>query len=106
MNIGRYLRGEDRHIGTSRVKEKDPMDTPLPCHVKVGHVTIRKGVALKVLVARINVLYEMATAKQTIVNEPKSVQVSPLEFMAMIKDKEKFIGRPVVWAEWPSKENK
>ena len=68
MNVGRYLRGEDRHVGTTRVsKEKqqstvdiDPMDTPLPCAVKVGHVTVRKGVALRTLVMRMQVLYDMA----------------------------------------------
>jgi hypothetical protein len=72
MNIGRYLRGEDRHVGTARVsKEKqqkavdiDPMNTPLPCDVKVGHVTIRKGVALRTLVMRMQVLYDMAQPKQ------------------------------------------
>jgi len=42
----------------------DPMDTPLPCDVKVGHVNIRKGVALKTLVARMQVLYDMAITKQ------------------------------------------
>ncbi len=68
MNVGRYLRGEDLHVGTTRVsKEKqqstvdiDPMDTPLPCDVKVGHVTVRKGVALRTLVMRMQVLYDMA----------------------------------------------
>jgi hypothetical protein len=38
----------------------DPMNTPLPCDVKVGHVVIRKGIALQVLVARMQVLYDMA----------------------------------------------
>lgn len=64
MNVGRYLRCEDSHTGTARTtkakKENSPMDTPLPCDVKVGHVTIRKGVALSVLVARMQVLYDMA----------------------------------------------
>ena len=41
----------------------DPMDTPLPCDVTVGHVTIRKGVALRILVTRMKVLYEMATGQ-------------------------------------------
>jgi len=39
----------------------DPMDTPLPCDVTVGHGTMRKGVALRTLVTRMKVLYEMAT---------------------------------------------
>jgi|GEM_PF-3501180 len=41
----------------------DPMDWPLPCDVKVGHGTMRKGVALRTLVARMKVLYEMATGE-------------------------------------------
>lgn len=41
----------------------DPMETPLPCDVTVGHVTIRKGVPLRTLVARMKVLYEMATGQ-------------------------------------------
>jgi hypothetical protein len=39
----------------------DPMDWPLPCDVTVGHGTMRKGVALRTLVMRMKVLYEMAT---------------------------------------------
>ena len=41
---------------------QEPMKLPLPCDIKVGHVTIRKGVALSVLVARMQVLYDMAQA--------------------------------------------
>lgn len=41
----------------------DPMDMPLPCDVKVGHGTMRKGVPLRTLVARMKVLYEMATGE-------------------------------------------
>ena len=37
----------------------DPMQWPLPCDVKVGHVTIPKGCALNTLVTRMQVLYEM-----------------------------------------------
>ena len=39
----------------------DPMDWPLPCDVTVGHGTMCKGVSLRTLVARMKVLYEMAT---------------------------------------------
>lgn len=39
----------------------DPMDWPLPCDVRVGHGVMRKGVRLGTLVARMKVLYEMAT---------------------------------------------
>jgi hypothetical protein len=39
----------------------DPMDWPLPCDVKVGHGTVGKGCKLSTLVARMKVLYEIAT---------------------------------------------
>lgn len=38
----------------------NPLDTPLPCDIKVGHVTIGKGCKLSTLVLRMNVLYDMA----------------------------------------------
>lgn len=41
----------------------DPLDTPLPCDVVVGHGTMRKGVPLRALVTRMKVLYEMATGQ-------------------------------------------
>lgn len=37
----------------------DPMDWPLPCDVTVGHGTMRKGIPLSALVARMKVLYSM-----------------------------------------------
>ena len=55
--------------------EQEPLDTPLPCDVKVGHVTIRKGVALSVLVARMQVLYDMAQPKEP-EQEPVAWRVS------------------------------
>jgi len=33
------------------------------------------------------------------------VQVSPLQFVEMVMDKEDCIGKPIIWAEWPNKEN-
>ena len=32
------------------------------------------------------------------------VQVSPLEFVTMVMEKEHLIGKPLFWAEWPNKE--
>jgi len=32
------------------------------------------------------------------------VQVSPLEFVTMILEKEHLIGNPIIWAQWPNKE--
>jgi hypothetical protein len=43
----------------------DPMDWPLPCDVKVGHVTIGKGCTLRLLAARTQVLYDMVQAAAT-----------------------------------------
>ena len=36
--------------------------------------------------------------------EQNSVQVSPLEFVEMVMEKEHLIGKPIFWAEWPNKE--
>jgi hypothetical protein len=36
--------------------------------------------------------------------EAKVVQVSPLEFMEMVMEKEHLVGNPIFWAEWPNKE--
>ena len=37
--------------------------------------------------------------------EAKIVQVSPLEFVEMVMEKEHLVGNPIFWAEWPNKEN-
>lgn len=33
-----------------------------------------------------------------------TVQVSPLEFVEMVMEKEHLVGKPLFWAEWPNKE--
>ena len=33
-----------------------------------------------------------------------TVQVSPLEFVEMVMEKEHLIGQPIFWAQWPNKE--
>jgi len=38
--------------------------------------------------------------------EQKPVQVSPLEFVEMVMEKEHLVGKPIFWAEWPNKEKK
>lgn len=40
----------------------DPMDWELPCDVKIGPGTMRKGVKLRTLVARMTMLHKAATA--------------------------------------------
>ena len=37
--------------------------------------------------------------------QPAPVQVSPLEFVTMVMEKEHLVGKPLFWAEWPNKEN-
>ena len=69
MNPYPASKEEQRNTAITAIKEalaqpeQEPMDTPLPCDVTVGHVTIRKGVALRVLITRMKVLYEMATGQ-------------------------------------------
>ena len=38
--------------------------------------------------------------------EQEPVQVSPLEFVTMVMEKEHLIGKPLFWSEWPNKEQK
>lgn len=42
----------------------DPLDTPLPCDITVGHGTHRKGVKLRSLVTRMQVMYALAGNRQ------------------------------------------
>lgn len=53
-------RHRDRHLFMQAVPAGNPLDTPLPCDITVGHVTMRKGVKLGTLVIRMRVLYQMA----------------------------------------------
>jgi len=41
-------------------------------------------------------------AKEEAKDEP--VQVSPLQFVEMVMEKEHLVGKPIFWAEWPNKE--
>jgi hypothetical protein len=36
----------------------------------------------------------------------KSVQVSPLEFVTAVLEKEHLVGKPLMWAQWPNEEKK
>ena len=36
-------------------------------------------------------------------NEVKPAKVSPLEFVTIAMEKEHLVGRPIIWAEWPTK---
>ena len=35
---------------------------------------------------------------------PKN-QIRPHEFLKAVEGKEEFVGMPIIWAEWPTKEN-
>ena len=37
-------------------------------------------------------------------NETKPAKVSALEFVTITMEKEHLVGRPIIWAEWPNKE--
>jgi hypothetical protein len=39
--------------------------------------------------------------KEETKDEP--VQVSPLQFVEMVMEKEHLVGKPIFWAEWPNK---
>lgn len=49
---------------------ENPLDTPLPCDIRIGAGTIKKGSKLSVLVARMNVLYQLAMKTQLGIGEP------------------------------------
>ena len=38
------------------------------------------------------------------VEQPKPVQVSPLEFVTAVLEKEHLVGKPIMWAQWPNEE--
>lgn len=60
-SVQRCTAQEDKRAQAAPEVPADPMDWPLPCDVTVGHGTMRKGVSLRTLVARMKMLYEMAT---------------------------------------------
>ena len=47
---------------------------------------------------------EAILAIKKALKQPKSVQVSPLEFVTRVAGKEEAIGEPTFWAQWPNKE--
>ena len=55
---------------------ENPLDMPLPCDIKVGHGTIRKGCKLSTLVIRMNAMHDLimkhysAIAPSPRMNEP------------------------------------
>jgi len=44
------------------------------------------------------------TIQEALETKDRPVQVSPLEFVEIVYEKEHLIGRPIVWAQWPNEE--
>ena len=42
--------------------------------------------------------------KKALETKDATVQVSPLDFVEMVMEKEHLIGQPIFWAQWPNKE--
>jgi hypothetical protein len=54
-------------------------------------------------------LYEVVQCRDAITAikaalEAKDAQVSPLQFVEMVMEKEHLVGKPIFWAEWPNRE--
>ena len=52
----------------------------------------------RALIQQSKIAFEKALA------QPESVQVSPLDFVTMTLEKEHWVGRPIIWAQWPNEE--
>jgi hypothetical protein len=46
----------------------------------------------------------ITSIKAALEAEDEPVQVSPLQFVEMVMEKEHLVGKPIFWAEWPNKE--
>ena len=51
-------------------------------------------------------LQAITAIKAALEEKDEPVQVSPLQFVEMVMEKEDCIGKPIFWAEWPNKEKK
>ena len=47
---------------------------------------------------------EAITAINKALAQPEPVQVSPLGFVTTTLEKEHWVGRPIIWAQWPNEE--
>lgn len=61
----------------------DPLETPLPCDIKIGNITLRKGVALRLLVTRTKQLFEMATGESADAVANQSVEERQRKLLAL-----------------------
>jgi len=75
------------------------MDKPIAWYdPSNGMVSTDKDSPLFTPLGQVLPLYLKEEAK----DEP--VQVSPLQFVEMVMEKEHLVGKPIFWAEWPNKE--
>ena len=49
-------------------------------------------------------LQAITAIKAALEEKDEPVQVSPLQFVEMVMEKEHLIGKPIFWAEWPNHE--
>lgn len=63
---------------------------------------INKLKDIEIELHRLKNLLEMAN--RALDAKDANVQVSPLEFVEMVMEKEHLIGQPIFWAQWPNKE--
>jgi len=49
-------------------------------------------------------LKAITAIKAALEAKDEPVQVSPLQFVEMVMEKEHLVGKPIIWAEWPNKE--
>ena len=47
--------------------------------------------------------FEREAIKAALEAKDEPVQVSPLQFVEMVMEKEHLVGKPIFWAEWPNK---
>ena len=41
---------------------------------------------------------------ESLLAQTELVQVSPLEFVTAVLEKEHLVGKPIMWAQWPNEE--
>jgi hypothetical protein len=49
-------------------------------------------------------VYQTIAALRGRVAQTELVQVSPLEFVTAVLEKEHLVGKPLMWAQWPNEE--
>ena len=84
---------------TQMLMSMPPKPAPCNCKPKPEQPKVWTGNCL-----RVGVCASEGHKIQKAQPEQEPVQVSPLEFVEMVMEKEHLIGNPIFWAEWPNKE--